>query len=728
MPTNFELAPPPVVTGGVTAVPVDFQTVTAGVTFDMSGSSAAGDATVTFQTGASAGRPVFDLRQAITGVWLDGAPLPVSSVLTRDLGGGPGAELKVLDAALAAGSTHTLRLTYSIGLPASPPGGGYPPGLTYGAGGRLSWNFGFTDLAPARYLESWVPANLIWDQFALTLTVRLTGTSVAHALITNGTSAALGANHWKVTFPASSTAMSPLLELQPRDQLFTAATTVTLPVSGSAVTVEGWKRAANTAIDVPVQVANIAAWLSENELQIGAYAHGNRFVTYLQQGGMEYDGGCTSSPGALRHETYHSWWGRALRPASQADGWVDEGWNTYHDAGGAGAVPLDYSAAPVTLCGRNLYSRVTPSASYVSGSALFSGLAALSSPAALAGWMRQFYANSKAKPFTTVQLESHLLARSGKTDTVDAFHRFVYGFADSVPGPDLWIRDDPGQSAEQWAGRFWDSPDVWIRRADDDGTTHQSPVAGQDNWFYARVHNRGRGLARHFMVTFQVRPFAGVQFRWPADFLPATTASGGFDLRPGASAVVKARWPAAQVPAGNTHACVLAAVLARGDVPDAGAHVWEHGNLAQKNLTVLRLAPGDVAAVPFVALSRGAKVVLRVVTPPGLAGIRTELLRRGPVAEVPGILREIMAGTDSPSGYGLEERPTQGGEEADTPLDMDSTGSVGLDLPLGTALFTLRMRVPDSMSAGSSGVIDVVQQDQHGRAFGGISVAVEVGK
>jgi hypothetical protein len=36
------------------------------------------------------------------------------------------------------------------------------------------------------------------------------------------------------------------------------------------------------------------------------------------------------------------------------------------------------------------------------------------------------------------------------------------------------------------------------------------------------------------------------------------------------------------------------------------------------------------------------------------------------------------------------------------------------------------MRVPDSMTAGSSGVIDVVQQDQHGRTLGGISVAVEI--
>ena len=32
-----------------------------------------------------------------------------------------------------------------------------------------AFNFGFTDLGAGRYLESWMPANLIFDQFALDL-------------------------------------------------------------------------------------------------------------------------------------------------------------------------------------------------------------------------------------------------------------------------------------------------------------------------------------------------------------------------------------------------------------------------------------------------------------------------------------------------------------------------------------------------------------------------------
>ena len=103
MATNFDLAPPPVSFDGKTAVPIDISTIDARLTFDGAASTASGDATLTFVVGPAAGRPMFDLRQTITGVWLDGAPLAVGQVLTRDLGGGPGAELRVLDVSLAAG-------------------------------------------------------------------------------------------------------------------------------------------------------------------------------------------------------------------------------------------------------------------------------------------------------------------------------------------------------------------------------------------------------------------------------------------------------------------------------------------------------------------------------------------------------------------------------------------------------------------------------------------------
>lgn len=734
MTTNFDLAPPPVTTGGITIVPVDIDSVVARLVFDGAGASATGDATITFVVGPTTGRPMFDLRQTITGVWLDGAPLAVGAILTRDLGGGAGAELRVLDLVLAAGSAHTLRLTYSVGLPGSPAGGSYQPGLVWSAGPRLAWNVGFTDLRPGRYLEGWVPANLIWDQYAIRIELEVTGTALPHSLIANGTVTTLAANHWRVEHPATATAMSTLMEIRASDTLSRATAVVNLP-SGAAVTIEGWKLSTNAGVSLPGQLASIGTWLAENDAAMGPYPHGDRFVAFVHQGGMEYDGACTSGTGALRHETYHSWWGRAVRPASQADAWFDEGWNTYHDGGGTGTTPLDFTAPPRSLCDHNPYRRATAANAYGDGDALFNGIAALTSAPALTTWMGEIARQHRDRPITTLDLEAHLLARSGRPEMVDAFHRFVYGLPDPSPGPDLWLRDDPGHmGTELWNGRFWDSPDLWIRHHDDGGTAHQPPIAGRDNWFYARVRNRGAGTAAHFMVTFQIRQFAGVQFRYPIDFLPAIAATGGFDLAPGDEAIVRAKWPAALVPAAGTHACWLAAVFARGDRPIDGRHVWEHGNLAQKNLTVVRARRGAVIDVAFLtaALRPGLPVLLELRRPKELAALRAEVLGRAPrraLVANDGSLAEVLdcgAHDDDAPERTIRHHDAAFGDEPLARFRGGVRTKVRLDLPSGPMPLALRLRVPRTRRAGASGVIDLVQLDPRGRPIGGIAVELHV--
>jgi hypothetical protein len=295
--------------------------------------------------------------------------------------------------------------------------------VTWAAGPRLTFTFGFTDLVAARYLEMWVPANLIWDQYALTLELRLSGTAVAHRVITNGAVTTLGANHWRADFPDRFTALSPMLEIRAVDMLTAATTTVTLPVSGTPVTIEAVRLSTDTTVDLAAVLADLAAWLPAHEQSIGRYVHGDRFTAFLIQGGMEYEGGCTASVGSLRHEAAHSWWGRGVKPASQADGWWDEAWNVYLDHGGAHARPYDFSEPPVTLAPRNPYSRVTARAAYTSGERFFAGAAALSSPADLTARMGEFYRDHLDRPATTEALEAHLIARSGAVDLVDAFHR-----------------------------------------------------------------------------------------------------------------------------------------------------------------------------------------------------------------------------------------------------------------------------------------------------------------
>jgi hypothetical protein len=749
--TNFDLAPPGKTVDGLAAVPIDIQHVSAALTFDGASSSGSGDATFDFVVGPDGGCPIFDLRQTITAAWLDGAPLAPAQLAHHDFGGGVDAELRVVDAPLATGSSHTLRVTYTLGTPQASTAGSYQPALVWSAGPRVRFNFGFTDLGPGRYLEAWVPANLIFDQFSLDLELHILNTAVAHVPITNGAVSLLGANHWSIAFPARFTAFSPLLELRAADTVTSQADSTTLPVSGATVSVEAWKPV-GSAVDLAAQLTNLKSWLQANESSTGAYLHGSRFVAFLNVGGMEYDGGTTAAPGSLRHESFHSWWGRGLKPASQTDGWWDEAWTVYNDLGASGSLPFDFTQSPVTLSSRNPWIRATPQAAYTSGERFFEGAASLVGVSSLRSHMRSFYLEHNARPATTPDLEAQLVCRSGAAELVDGFHRFVYGFADPAPLPDLWIKDDPGDpGGNLWAGTFWNSPDLWIRNADDGGTTHEPPEFGQDNWFHARIRNRSAtGTARHFFVAFNVKTFAGTEFVYPGDFLPAISGVAGFELSPGQSAIVKARWPSALVPPPGTHACWLAAVLSRSEKPAAGAHVWEHNNLAQKNLAVVDLVPGDWFLLPLVLdrlrLGRRRRVALELVRPRAWLKLEAGLLHSEKAvfaaarpqraaafvpldALAPPVRKRPKAVLDCGGVPGAPDSDGRALEDASAVrFRAGVTAAVQLRLPgRGQIAATVALRAPPEAKPGDVIYADLLQRDERsGRVTGGVAVELRI--
>jgi len=632
--TNFHLAPPPKTVDGLLAVPVDIESIGVVFTFDGSTETASAEATITYVVGPTAGNPIFDLRQDITQAWLDGVLFPVAQLAHHNFGVGLFTDLRVIQAVQGAGSVHTLKVQYNLALPDSQLGGSYLPVLEWSAGPKLRFVFGLSDLNRARYAEAWLPANLLFDQYSINLEIQIINTMASHSVITNGIVTSVGPNHWQISFPERYSAVSPLLEVRASDTLTQQTDTVLLPVSGKTVTIEAWKPA-SSMVNLTTQINNIKTLLADNENDYGAYLHDDRFVAFFNgSGGMEYEGGTTSSTGALLHETFHSWFARGVKPASQADGWWDEGFTSFHDDGADDAIPFDFSDPPVLLCSRDPWQRHTPSNSYTDGSNFWKGMASLLGVSILNMLMGDLYDNHKGNPVSTQMIEEFLLSRSSEAQVVDAFHRFVYGLAEPSPAPDLWIKDDPAHGgADQWGGMFWDSPDLWIRNADDGGTGHQSPEYGQDNWFYARVRNKGgAGEAGHFVVTFHSRGFAGTQFVYPADFLPCITAKAEFDLAPGDTRIVKAPWPRELVPPARSHTCLLASVITRGDHPVASRHVWEHNNLAQKNLTVVDLLPNTFMILPIVIANwrreLDAMFDLEVWKPRTAASVNLSLIHR----------------------------------------------------------------------------------------------------
>jgi hypothetical protein len=634
MSTNFHLAPPPKAVDGLLSVPIDIESINAVFTFDGVAQTATAEATIVYTVGPTAGNPIFDLRQNITQAWVDGAVFPITQLAHHDFGAGAFTNLRVIEAVQAAGSVHTLRVRYDLAVPDSQLGGGYLPALDWLAGPKLRFVFGLSDLNKARYAEAWLPANLIFDQYSIHLELQITGTMATHSVITNGVVTNIGPNHWNIDFPARFSALSPMLEIRASDTLNQQTDTVILPVSGKTVTIEAWKLTTST-MNLATEINNIKAFLTNNENDYGAYVHDELFVAFFNgSGGMEYEGGTTTSTSALLHETFHSWFARGIKPASQADGWWDEGFTTFHDDGANDAIPFDFTDPPVLLCSRDPWQRNTPGNSYSDGNNFWKGIAAMIGVGTLNNLIGDLYDKHKGNLVSSQMIEEFLLCNSGKPDIVDAFHRFVYGLGNPSPAPDLWVRDDSGDpGGDQWGGPFWDSPDLWIRNNDDGGTAHQSPEFGQDNWFHARVRNKaGGGNAAHFVVTFHSKGFAGTQFEYPDDFLPCIAAKTDFDLAAGSTRIVKAKWPRSLIPPSGTHACLLASVITRNDHPIAGRHVWEHNNLAQKNLMIVDLEPDMFAVLPIVIRNWGLRFDssfnLEIWKPEAAEGITLRLIHK----------------------------------------------------------------------------------------------------
>jgi hypothetical protein len=432
---DLRAAQPAVLVDGVAAVPVDLDAVSVTLVLDAAAKAGTAQAAVAFTLGGADGNPVLDLRQGgITALALDGAPVDPGRFTRIDFGGGADAELRWLAATLPACSPHTLDVSYPLGTPLSSGATGveWDP-----AAARVRWNFSLTDYVPGWYLEKWAPANLIHDQFALTFDLTIANAETPHAVVTNGAVEEVDPGaRFRITFPATTNAMSPMLIVLPADELSSYETVI--DVAGQLITVSMHKRVADAG-DLKALAATVAAGFAEFTASTGPYAHGDRFTVFLKaSGGMEYDGAALTEPAVLTHELFHSWYGRGVRPARGADGWIDEAWNEYNTtpARAFKSEPLDPDGAPLRLCDDNPWTRDFPKTAYGGGSAVFAGLAAVMGVDALRGHMAVFYQGHMLGEVTTEDLERHLACASGHEAEVRAiFHRFVYGRSDEAPAP-----------------------------------------------------------------------------------------------------------------------------------------------------------------------------------------------------------------------------------------------------------------------------------------------------
>jgi len=128
------------------------------------------------------------------------------------------------------------------------------------------------------------------------------------------------------------------------------------------------------------------------------------------------------------------------------------------------------------------------------------------------------------------------------------------------PQVDVFVND--GRDGHYSFINTLDSKDIWNRQQNDAGSVHQEPVAGQENFAFVRVSNRGLSQATDVEISAFQSTVSADQI-WPTDWLPLIDASlaSAVSILPGNSIVVGPfRWtPTSMQPT------LLMSVSATGD-------------------------------------------------------------------------------------------------------------------------------------------------------------------
>lgn len=191
---------------------------------------------------------------------------------------------------------------------------------------------------------------------------------------------------------------------------------------------------------------------------------------------------------------------------------------------------------------------------------------------------------------------------------------------------DLYMRNsltDNGDEPDLVTQAIYDTPDIWIRNDDDNGTTHQNAEynPSNPNYVYVRVHNRGtipstvndtlelywaKGSTSlnwkdYWDGTFKITPPGGI----PVDMGGEIAKKQIPVLQPGQSTIVKFEWRPKNPTTYNGinpepwHFCLAARIESGKDpmnVPETvqfAENVKNNNNIAWKNLSVVDILPNN---------------------------------------------------------------------------------------------------------------------------------------
>lgn len=414
---NMNLAPMDFNVGNARAVFVDFSKAVYKITFDTKNQVASVKSEIRFHAN-HAGRPIFDLIPTPRNLVIDGQSVSQREIsLPENV-----SKVRILSEDVGPGD-HVLTMEHVMST-----------NVQFSSNGRVRSAFWIRDLRDRLFLEQYVPSNLEFDQYPMTLELNFVGMKKFNQdFRSNGTVTKIGDNSWRIEYPAWYTVACPFFHTFPTGSYYTQRFTIR-SIDGRNVPITVYTSSSASTQRFATYIKEVFA---ELEKDYGPWGHPQLTVYGAGGGGMEHPGATMASIQAVDHEMLHSYFAKGVMPSSGNSGWIDEGIASWRDNG----YPRNLSTSlQANLAGRSPYARNTDDRCYKVGSALFAYIDNLmQNTGGFKAFLRGYFATYKYTGITTEHFINNLEFFSGLSLT-EIFKQHVY-----IDPPQRMLLREPAQ-------------------------------------------------------------------------------------------------------------------------------------------------------------------------------------------------------------------------------------------------------------------------------------------
>jgi len=384
---------------------VDFSQVQYEIVYDLENKTAIAKTIINFDQKKS-GHPIFDLIPEVQSIELDGASVNALSLKS------PSNETnyRSIDKSIQAGA-HTLSITNKI-----------DKNIDFD-GNELSSAFWMSDLNDRQYIEQYIPSNIEYDQFAVSMNLEIIGTAKEHTVYTNGEVTSTSKNQFAISYPDYFTASSLYFHVAPKGK-FEEVSFKFKSKSNKNIPVRIYKKKSFWSTSLKTLKENTLSILNELESKFGNWPHPSLTIYNAGMGGMEYSGATITSTSALGHELTHSYFARGVMPVDGNSGWMDEAIASWRDDGYQSVSSPNFSKT--SMAAHSEYRRYTDRNAYTKGANFMAYLNnKLESQGGLTSFLNELHTNFTHTSITTHDFIKEINGFSGLSFNSD-FDRYIF--------------------------------------------------------------------------------------------------------------------------------------------------------------------------------------------------------------------------------------------------------------------------------------------------------------